>query len=73
MILLGVIHKVLTLGGGKGGSTKNVLDRIAGGGRGSSSFKPMYAMISFRRLKPQRQYQDSPWSFELTFSNSLVQ
>ena len=30
MILLGVIHKARTLGGGKGGSAKSVLARIGG-------------------------------------------
>ena len=54
MILLGVIHKVRTLRGGKGGPPKSVLACI--GARGSFSCKRMYAIVVF--LQFQMSYSD---------------
>ena len=54
MILLGVIHKVGTLRGGKDGPPKSVLACI--GARGSFSCKRIYAIVVF--LQFQMNYSD---------------
>ena len=72
MILLGVIHIVRTLRGGKGGPAKSVLARIEG--RGSFGCKRTYAIVFFSqfRKKVQLGCRGSYWCFEWTFSDSLA-